>query len=45
MRLNWVVARLASLDPEEAADYVLEAWAMVVPNKVSRDWFGESSYE
>ncbi len=45
MRFNWVVARLAALDPDEASDYVLEAWAMVVPHKVSREWFGEPSDE
>lgn len=34
MRFNWVVARLAAIDETEMRDLVLEAWAMVVPQKV-----------
>ncbi len=35
MRFNWVVARLAALDPAEVHELVLEAWRMVVPKKVA----------
>ena len=35
MRFNWVVARLEAIDEAEMHDLVLEAWAMVVPQKVS----------
>ena len=36
MRFNWVHADLAVLDPEEACELVIDAWRMVVPQKVSR---------
>ncbi|WP_341998634.1 MmcQ/YjbR family DNA-binding protein [Microbacterium sp. LWH7-1.2] len=36
LRFNWVHADLASLDPAEARELVVDAWRMVVPNKVSR---------
>ncbi|CAM3455127.1 MmcQ/YjbR family DNA-binding protein [Occultella aeris] len=36
MRFNWVHAALAELDPTEAREFVVEAWRMVVPQKVSR---------
>ena len=39
MRFNWVMAHTAMLDDIEATEYVLDAWAMVVPKKVSRGWF------
>ena len=39
MRFNWVLARTAMLDDPEATEFVLDAWAMVVPKKVSRAWF------
>ena len=35
MRFNWVVVRLEAIDEAEMRDLVLEAWAMVVPQKVS----------
>jgi hypothetical protein len=35
LRFNWAVVRLAEIDEEEMRDLVLEAWAMVVPQKVS----------
>ena len=35
VRFNWVHADLASLDPTEARELVVDAWRMVVPNKVS----------
>lgn len=36
MRFNWVHADLASLEPAEARELVVDAWRMVVPKKLSR---------
>ena len=36
MRFNWVHSDLAALDPTEARELVVDAWRMVVPNKLSR---------
>ncbi|WP_435061536.1 MmcQ/YjbR family DNA-binding protein [Amycolatopsis thermoflava] len=36
MRFNWVRAVLAALEPAEAREFVVDAWRMVVPQKVSR---------
>lgn len=36
MRFHWVHATLAALDPGEAREFVVDAWRMVVPEKVSR---------
>ena len=36
LRFNWVEADLATLDPEEAREFVVDAWRMVVPLKLSR---------
>jgi hypothetical protein len=36
LRFNWVHAVLAALDAAEARELVVEAWRMVVPQKVSR---------
>jgi hypothetical protein len=38
MRFNWVHARLAALDAVEARELVVDAWRMVVPQKLSRAW-------
>ena len=38
MRFNWVHATLADLDPAETRELVVDAWRMVVPQKVSRAW-------
>jgi len=35
MRYNWVRARLAAIDANEALELVLEAWRMVVPKNVA----------
>ena len=35
MRFNWVRASLATLDPTEARELVVDAWRMVVPKKLS----------
>jgi hypothetical protein len=36
MPFNWVEAFLAVLDPTEARELVVDAWRMVVPQKLSR---------
>ena len=36
MRFNWVHADLAMLDPAEARELVVDAWRMVVPQKLAR---------
>lgn len=36
LRFHWVNAHLAALDPTEARELVVDAWRMVVPQKVSR---------
>ena len=36
MRFNWIHADLAALDPAEARELVVDAWRMVVPQKLSR---------
>jgi hypothetical protein len=35
LRYNWVLVRLAAIDAEEMQELVLDAWAMVVPKRVS----------
>ena len=35
LRFNWVHADLAALDPSEARELVVDAWRMVVPQKLS----------
>jgi hypothetical protein len=36
LRFNWVEADLAALDADEARELVVDAWRMVVPQKLSR---------
>ncbi|GAA3549154.1 MmcQ/YjbR family DNA-binding protein [Nocardioides daeguensis] len=36
LRFAWVHAELAALDPTEARELVVDAWRMVVPQKLSR---------
>jgi hypothetical protein len=38
-RYNWVDARVAVLDIEEMTELVTDAWTMVVPRRVARDYF------
>jgi hypothetical protein len=38
MRFNWVHATLAELDPTEARELVVDAWRMVVPQKLAHAW-------
>jgi len=35
LRYNWAVVRLAEIDAAEMRELVIDAWAMVVPKKVS----------
>ncbi len=39
LRYHWVVARLDRITDDEATELALEAWAMVVPKKVSAEYF------
>ncbi|WP_211229377.1 MmcQ/YjbR family DNA-binding protein [Nakamurella lactea] len=39
LRFNWVCARLAALDLAEMRELVLDAWQMVVPKKVIREYW------
>jgi hypothetical protein len=41
LRYNWVRVRLEALDEEEMRELVVEAWRMVVPKKVAREFLGE----
>ncbi|HWJ82242.1 MAG TPA: hypothetical protein VNS55_08410 [Nocardioides sp.] len=36
LRFNWIHADLAALEPAEARELVVDAWRMVVPQKLSR---------
>ena len=36
LRYRWVVARMAALDVEEMRELVVDAWRMVVPQKLAR---------
>ena len=36
MRFHWVRSTLAALEPGEAREFVVDAWRMVVPQKLSR---------
>ena len=38
LRYNWAVVRLATLDEPEMRDLVLDAWAIVVPQKVAAEY-------
>ena len=38
LRFNWVHATLAELDAAEARELVVDAWRMVVPQKLARAW-------
>jgi hypothetical protein len=40
LRYNWAVVRLAAIDAEEMRGLVIDAWAMVVPKKVSAPYAG-----
>jgi len=38
LRYNWACVRMAALEPDELRDLVLDAWAMVVPERVAREY-------
>jgi hypothetical protein len=38
LRFNWVEVRTAVLDIEEMTELVIDAWTMVVPKRVARDY-------
>lgn len=39
LRYQWVVARMDALDLDEMTELVTDAWTMVVPKSVARDYF------
>lgn len=39
MRYNWVDARMAVLELEEMTELVTDAWTMVVPKYVAKEYF------
>jgi hypothetical protein len=41
LRYQWVVARLAALEPDEMTELVTDAWTMVVPKYVARAYFDQ----
>lgn len=38
LRYNWVLALMHALDPDEMCEYVLDAWGMVVPDRVAAEY-------
>jgi hypothetical protein len=40
LRYQWIHVRLDALDEAEMTELVTDAWAMCVPQKVRREWFG-----
>jgi hypothetical protein len=42
LRYHWVVARTAALDADEMREIVVDAWRMVVPKSVARDFDASS---
>ena len=38
LRYQWVLARMEALGVEEMREYVLDAWGMVVPNRVAEEY-------
>ena len=38
LRYHWVVARMDALDVDEMREIVVDAWRMVVPKRVARDY-------
>ena len=39
LRFNWVQLRTATVEVEEMTELVIDAWTMVVPKGVARDYF------
>ena len=40
-RFRWIEVNLAALEYDELRELILDAWAMCVPKKVQREYFGE----
>jgi hypothetical protein len=40
LRYQWVVVRLAAIDPGELREIVLDAWRMVVPKRLAAEHLG-----
>ena len=38
LRYNWACARLAMLEADELRELVLDAWAIVVPERIAREY-------
>jgi len=41
LRYNWVVVRVDAIDLDEMRELVLDAWRMVVPNRVAAEHLGD----
>ena len=41
LRYNWVEVRLAAIDSTEMRELVLDAWRMVVPQRVAAEHLGD----
>lgn len=41
LRYNWVDVRLDAIDETEMRELVLDAWRMVVPKRVAREFLGD----
>ncbi len=41
LRFNWLEVRLAALDLEELREIVLDAWQLVVPQKVAKSYLND----
>ena len=39
-RYNWIDARMATLDPAEAREFITDAWRMVVPKRLAAEHLG-----
>lgn len=40
LRSNWVVVRLEAVDLDELHELFIDAWQMVVPKRVAREFLG-----
>ena len=44
-RYQWIQVRLAALDYDELRELILDAWALCVPKKVRREYFGDQGQD
>ncbi|MDX6277295.1 MAG: hypothetical protein QOJ72_1423 [Nocardioidaceae bacterium] len=44
MRYQWVVAKMAALDLEEMPELIIDAWQMVVPKGVAKDFLERQAW-